>query len=87
MSLPMGSHLSIRLGEVVEASSSEFTVHCYELHEGAPLGTLIKTDGAEIFGVIRNVTTCSIDPGRRPVARGRDEPDSEAIYQNNPQLE
>ena len=87
MSSPVESHDPSRLGEVVEASSAEFTIHCYQLHVGAPLGTLVRTDGPEILAVVRNVTTASIDPARRPVARGQDQPDSEAVYQSNPQLE
>lgn len=75
-----------RLGEVVEASSMGFTVHCYELHLGAPLGALIKTDTPEVFAVVNNVSTSSIDPTRRPVARGQDEKDSDSVYLHNPQL-
>ena len=79
---------SPRLGEVVEASSTEFTVHCYELYGGAPLGTLVRTDDADqVFAVVRNVTTVPIDPARRPVPRGQGEPDREAVYRSNPQLE
>lgn len=76
-----------RLGEVVEASSAEFTVHCYELHGGAPLGSLVRTEDPELFAVVRNIVTAPIDPARRPVARGQDEPDQEALYRSNPQLE
>ena len=76
-----------RLGEVVEASSAEFTVHCYELHGGAPLGSLVRTEDPEIYAVVRNVATLPLDPARRPVPRGQDEPDREAIYRGNPQLE
>ncbi len=88
MGLPLESPLlSSRLGEVVEASSAEFTVHCYELHGAAPLGTLVRTGaGEQVFAVVRNVATSPIDPARRPVARGQDEPDEEAIYRSNPQL-
>ena len=78
---------SSRLGEVVEASSAEFTVHCYLLYEAAPLGALVRTMGDQtVYGVVRNVATLPLDPARRPVARGQDEPDQEAVYRSNPQL-
>ncbi|MCH8139724.1 MAG: bifunctional phosphoribosylaminoimidazolecarboxamide formyltransferase/IMP cyclohydrolase [Proteobacteria bacterium] len=41
----------------------------------------------ELFAVVRNSVTAPIDPARRPVARGQDEPDQEALYRSNPQLE
>ncbi len=34
-----------RLGEVVEATSTGFTVNCYNLFEAAPLGALVHTSG------------------------------------------
>ncbi len=79
---------SPRLGEVVEASSAELTVHCYQLYVAAPLGTLVRTVGENtIYAVVRNVATLPLDPARRPVPRGQDEPDHETIYRSNPQLE
>jgi hypothetical protein len=80
--------LSTKIGEVIEASTGEFVAECYELHVPPPLGGLVRTsDGdMEIYGVVCNASTVSVDPGRRPVARGRDEPDEESIYRQNPQL-
>ena len=76
-----------RLGEVVEASSTGFTVHCYQLYEAAPLGALVRTMSEDaIYAVVRNVATSPLDPARRPVARGQDEPDQEEVYRSNPQL-
>ena len=77
---------SYRLGEVVETSSTEFTVHCYELYGAASLGALVRTGEEPVYAVVCNVTTSPLDPARRPVARGQDEPDEEAVYRNNPQL-
>ena len=88
MTSPLESpQIGSRLGEVIEASSAEFTVHCYELHGGAPLGSLVRTEDPELFAVVRNIATAPIDPARRPVARGQDEPDQQALYRSNPQLE
>ncbi len=77
-----------KIGEVIEASTGEFVAECYELHTPPPLGSLLRTtDGqVEIYGVVRNASTESIDPGRRPLARGREESEEENIYRQHPQL-
>lgn len=77
-----------RVGEVIESSTVEFVAQSYELHEAPPFGSLVKVggDGRDIYGLVYNVTTASIDPGRRPIARGKDEEDEAAIFRNNPQL-
>ncbi|MEE8443568.1 MAG: hypothetical protein V3S37_07445 [Dehalococcoidia bacterium] len=78
---------SSRLGEVVEATSTGFTVNCYNLFEAAPLGALVHTSGeAPVYAVVSGVETVPLDPTRKPVARGQDEPDQEAVYRSNPQL-
>jgi len=77
-----------KIGEVIEARTGEFVAECYELHSPPPLGSLVRTGdgGVAIYGVVCNASTESIDPGRRPLARGRDEADEENIYRQNPQL-
>jgi hypothetical protein len=77
-----------RIAEVIEASTTEFVAQCYELYQLPPLGSLVKTVDApvELYGIVYNATTASIEPGRRPIARGKDEKDEAAIYQSNPQL-
>ena len=80
-----------RVGEVIEASTTEFTAQCYELYQLPPLGSLVKTilplEGpVELYGIVYHATTASLEPGRRPIARGKDEDSEEAIYQSNPQL-
>lgn len=78
-----------KIGEVIEASTSEFTAQCYELHQPPPFGSLVKTreGDVEIYGVVLRAATTSIEPGRRPIARGRDEEEEEDIYRSSPQLE
>ena len=84
----------IRLGEVVEASTTQIVAQCYELYTAPPLGSLVRCgtsdatggDGDAIYGIVYEVSTHSIDPGRRPIARGRDEDDEDAVYEANPQL-
>ena len=80
--------MSDKIGEVIEASTGQFVAECYELHAPPPLGSLVKTsDGeVEIYGVVCNASTESVDPGRRPIARGKEEATEEAIYRQNPQL-
>ena len=77
-----------KIGEVIEASTAEFAVECYELYDAPALGSLIKTsDGdVEIYGVVYNTTTESMDPGRKPIARGKDVKNEADIYRSSPQL-
>ena len=77
-----------RVGEVIEASTNDFVAQCYELYQSPPLGSLVKTrdSGVELYGIVYNATTTSFEPGRRPIARGKDETSEEAIYQASPQL-
>jgi hypothetical protein len=77
-----------RVGEVIEASTAEFTAQCYQLFEVPSLGSLVKTTDqpGELYGVVYNATTASIDPGRRPIARGGDAQSEDEIYRQSPQL-
>ncbi len=77
-----------RVGEVIDASITEFTAQCYELYQSPPLGSLVKTRDLplELYGVVFNATTTSIEPGRHPIARGKDEASEEEIYRSSPQL-
>jgi hypothetical protein len=77
-----------KIAEIVEASTATYVAQCYDLFSQPTFGSLVKTnDGpVAIYGAVYNATTSSIEPGRRPVARGRDEPDEEALFRANPQL-
>jgi len=77
-----------RVGEVIEASTSDFVAQCYELYQSPPLGSLVKTRDlpVELYGIVYNATTTSLEPGRRPIARGKDEASEEEIYRSSPQL-
>jgi hypothetical protein len=78
-----------RVGEVIEACTTDFTAQCYELYESPPLGSLVKahwdTD-AILYGVLYKALTAGVEPGRRPIARGKDEANEDEIYRSNPQL-
>jgi len=77
-----------RVGEVIEASTTDFVAQCYELYQSPPLGSLVKTADlpVELYGIVYNATTTSLEPGRRPIARGKDEASEEEIYKSSPQL-
>ena len=77
-----------RVGEVIAASTTDFTAQCYELYQSPPLGSLVKTgdEQIEIYGIVGHATTGSLEPGRRPIARGQDEASEEAVYRASPQL-
>jgi len=79
---------NLRVGEVIEASTIGFTAQCYELYEIPPLGSLVKTGDGDtaLYAVVSGATTQGIEPGRRPVARGKDEASEEDIYRTSPQL-
>jgi len=82
------TELSDRVGEVIEASTTDFAAQCYKLYELPPLGSLVKTrdQSVELYGIVCNAATTSLEPGRRPIARGRDETTEEEIYRSSPQL-
>ncbi len=77
-----------RVGEIIEASTADFVAQCYELYQLPPLGSLVKAKdlSAELYGIVYNAATTSLEPGRRPIARGKDEATEEEIYRSNPQL-
>jgi hypothetical protein len=77
-----------KIGEVIEAGSAEFTAQSYKLDEAPPLGSLVKNMGklGAVFGVVYNIETHGIEPGRRVVARGENAKAEEEIFSANPQL-
>ena len=74
------------VAEVVQASTTEFVGQCHRLYEAPPLGALVRCGDGPIYGVVGEVTTQSLDPGRRPIAMGEGEETEEAVYLGNPQL-
>jgi hypothetical protein len=79
---------SERVGEVIEASTTGFSAQCYQLYQIPPLGSLVKTgnSAAELYAIVYNAETSSLEPGRKPIARGKDEKAEEDIYRSSPQL-
>ena len=73
-----------KIAEVIEASTAQFTAQCYELYEMPPLGSLVRT--GDIYGIVAYAETAGMEPGRKPIARGKDAATEEAVYESSPQL-
>jgi hypothetical protein len=80
--------MNSKIGEVIESTTTGFLAEAYELYNLPAFGSLVRVAEipAEIFGIVCQAGTASIEPGRRPIARGKDEASEEAIYQSSPQL-
>ncbi|UJP38262.1 hypothetical protein [Dehalococcoides mccartyi] len=77
-----------RIGEVIDTSTTDFTAQSYQLYNTPALGALVKTGEGEntIYAAVYHATTSSIEPGRKPIARGQDAANEEDIYAQSPQL-
>lgn len=84
----MNGSMNNKIAEAIEASTTSLTAQCYELYDLPPLGSLVKMGdkSAELYAIVCEATTAGIDPGRRPIARGRDAASEEEVYQASPQL-
>ncbi len=86
-----------RVGEVIQAVSTGFTVQCYKLYAAPSLGALVRAGGGPnpqpgagetvVYGVVCRVSTEPLDPGRPVLARGESAATEEELYRSNPQLE
>ena len=73
-----------KIAEVIEAETTRFTAQCYDLYGLPPLGSLVHT--GDVYAIVFNASTSSLEPGRKPLARGKDETTEEDIYKSSPQL-
>jgi hypothetical protein len=75
-------------GRVLEATVARFLCSCHELDGAPPLGALVVVmdAGPAIYGVVADVRTQGLDPGRRPAPRGRPTDDRAAVLAQNPQI-
>ena len=62
----------------------QFSAQCYGLYEIPPLGSLVKT--GDIYGIVAGAATTGLEPGRKPIARGKEEASDAAVYESSPQL-
>jgi len=77
------------VGEVVEASTTEFLAQALELDSAPPFGAFVEVatdDALTVYGVVAHVQTAGIDPGSRAIMRGHGDVRDERIYQENPDL-
>jgi len=81
--------LAIKIGEIIEAATGGFTAQCYELHQPPPFGALVRVSEGDIviYAAVADAATTSIEPGRRPIARGGGEEAEDDVFSANPQLE
>ncbi len=79
---------SLRLGEVIETTSTEFVAEAYQLAGAPALGALVRTGDEEncCYAATYFVQTAGIDPGRRPIARGRERESEQEIFDDHPEL-
>lgn len=77
------------IGEIVDSRSTEIVAQCFEHGSPPPFGGMVAVRldaGVTLYGVIHEVRTSGIDPGSRPIVRGRDGLRDQAIYDANPDL-
>jgi hypothetical protein len=88
--IPMTSNhtATTSTGRVLEATIARFTCAAHELDGAPPLGTLVVVMDAEplIYGVVADIKTEGIEPGRRPAARGGPGDDRATVLAQNPQI-
>lgn len=77
-----------RIGEVIEASTSEFTAQCYRLYDAPAIGSLVLCgEQAPTYGIVCEAKTQSIDPGRAAIPRGLNASTEAEVLSSNPQIE
>lgn len=76
-----------RVGEVVRSSSTEFETQCYRLNCAPAIGALVACgEDDQIFGVVADAVTESLDPSRTLVPKGAELATESEVYSANPQL-
>jgi hypothetical protein len=91
----VGAVVGSPVGEIVDTSVAEFTAQACKLNEAPPFGGFVKVSVSEkttvperiVYGVVYAIHTGSLEPGGRPVLRGRDGMRDRAIFDQNPDLE
>ncbi|MGE3269848.1 MAG: hypothetical protein AB7P40_13940, partial [Chloroflexota bacterium] len=62
------------IGEIIDTSVAEFSAQSCQLNQAPPFGGFVKVTVPErtVYGVVYAIHTGSLEPGGRPVLRGRD---------------
>jgi hypothetical protein len=81
--------VGIPVGEIIDTAVAEFSAQACELNVAPPFGGFVKVTVPErtVYGVVYAIHTGSLEPGGRPVLRGRDGMRDRAIFDQNPDLE
>jgi hypothetical protein len=85
---------TLRIGEVIESSTTHFVAGAYELLAAPPFGALVRAqarpEAMAVYGLVYEISTGSREPGGRAVVRGRTysghELYDEQIYAAHPDL-
>ena len=88
----------MRIGEIIETTSTGFVAESFELNRPPPLGSLVvvrvPADGGQdesvhvdLYAVVTYGHTLGLDPSRRAVRRSTDAVFDQAVYQHHPELE
>jgi hypothetical protein len=86
----------MRIGEIVETTSTGFVAESFELNSPPPLGGVVtvhvaaestgKSAEAAIYAVVTYGQTAGLDPSRRAIRRSTDTVFDQAVYDHNPEL-
>jgi len=84
----------MRIGEIVETTSTGFVAESFELNSPPPLGSVVavhvpmgQAPEAVIYAVVTYGQTAGLDPSRRAIRRSTDTVFDEAVYDHNPELD
>lgn len=82
---------AMRLGEVVETSTTAFVAEAEHLHQLPPLGSLVRVNGRRegdaLYAVVAFGETAGLDAGRKAVKRGNHDIADDRVYDEHPELE
>ena len=86
----------MRIGEIVETTSTGFVAESLKLNSPPPLGSVVtvhvpaesagKPAEAAIYAVVTYGQTAGLDPSRRAIRRSTEAVFDEAVYRDNPEL-
>jgi hypothetical protein len=79
----------MRIGEIIETSSTSIVAESETLNQPPPLGSLCEVKVGEartLYAVVAFGRTGGLDPSRRAVKRGNDDVSDAAIYDHHPEL-
>lgn len=80
----------MRIGEIIETTSTGFVAESFALNRPPALGSLVvvrlPVQAMELYAVVTYGQTVGLDPGRRAMRRSSEVVFDEAIYREHPEL-